>query len=152
MGPRLVRYISLIAADPVVMRSMRWGAAGAAMFLGGMIIGVTLDSIAIGIALAAFLVLTPLLVFAGLLYNFHSDSQSVLPSFRTLLIIMLVCWTSVEIFALGAFAFAWSGAARLAFLLVGSTAVAVLIFSQFVKPRDQARVPVLDEGLISHEP
>jgi hypothetical protein len=152
MGPRFVRYISLLTADPVVMRSMRWGIAGAATFLGGTIIGVTLDGLAIGITLAGFLVLTPLLVFAGLLYNFRSDSQSVLPSFKTLLIIMLVCWTSVEVFALGAFAFAWSGVARVAFLLISSAAVAFLIFSQFVKPREHARVPALDEGLISHEP
>lgn len=152
MVPRFVRYANLMTADPVVMRSMRWGVIGAAMFLGGTIMGVTLDGVAIGITLAAFLVLTPLLVFAGLLYNFRSDSQSALPSFKTLLIIMLVCWTSVEVFALGAFAFAWSGTARMAFLLIGSAAVAFLIFSQFAKPRGQAPAPALDEGLISHEP
>ena len=152
MQERLVRYIRLVTADPVVMRSMRWGAVGAAMFLGGMIMGVTLDGLTVGITLAGFLILTPLLVFAGLLYNFRGDSQSVLPSFKTLLVIMLVCWTSVEVFALGAFAFAWSGVARVAFLLISSAAVAFLIFSQFVKPRDHAVASALDEGLISPEP
>ena len=151
MELRLVRSINLLTADPVVMRSMRWGAVGVAMFLGGMIAGVTLDGLATGIALAAFLVLTPLLVFAGLLHSFRTDSRSALPSFRTLLIIMLVCWTSVEVFALGAFAFTWSGGARLAFLLVSSAAVASLIFAQFVKPRDHTPAPILNE-LISHEP
>jgi len=131
---------------------MRWGAAGVGMFLGGTLIGVSFDGVAIGIALAGFLALTPLLVFAGLFYNFRDDAQSALPRFKTLLVIMLVCWASVDLFAVGAFAFAWSGVARLAFLLIGSAAVGFLIFMQFVKPHGRLQVPRLDEALISHEP
>ena len=152
MESRFLRKMRLMLADPVVMRSMRWGALGAATFLGGLTIGFTRDGIAIGIALGVFFGLTPLLVFAGLVYNFRSDSQSVLPSFKSLLIIMLLCWASVDVLALGAFAFAWSAAARLAFLLVSSASVAVLIFSQFVKPQDRAVTAPLDDGLVSREP
>lgn len=151
MESRVLRRIRLVLADPVVMRSMRWGALGAATFLGGLALGVTRDGIAIGVTLGIFFGLTPLLVFAGLLYNFRSDSQSALPSFKSLLVIMLVCWASVDVLALGAFAFAWSASARLAFLLVSAVAIALLIFSQFVKPQDRSVTP-LDDGLMSHEP
>ncbi len=152
MGPRFVRYLQLLTADPVVFRSMRWGALGVAMFLGGTIVGVSFDGLAVGIALAGFLVLTPLLVFAGLLHNFRGDSQSALPSFKTLLVIMLVCWASIEFFALAAFALTWDSMARLSFLLVGSAAVGFLIFSQFAKPRGHLRNPISDDALLSHEP
>lgn len=130
-----IRRIGSLTADRV---SMSWGMVGAAMFLAGTAIGAELDDIAIGIPFACFVVLTPFLLLAGLLYDFQTDSQSALPTFKTLLILMLVCWAALEIFALGAFAFEWSSVGRLVFLFVVSGAVALLIFSQFIKAKDQA--------------
>ena len=153
MLPSSISELRYMTADPVVARSVRWGAVGAGMFLGGMIVGVRLDGLAIGVALASLVVVTPLLVFAGLLYNFHSDSDSALPRFKALLVIMLVGWASVEVFALGAFAFAWSDVARWSFLLIGSVAVAFLIFAQFVAPRiETVSAAAPDPALTSYEP
>jgi len=153
MLPSSISELRSMTADPVAARSVRWGAIGAGMFLGGIIVGVTLDGLAIGVALAGFVIVTPLLVFAGLLYNFRSDSESALPGFKALLVIMLVGWASVEVFALGAFAFAWSDIARWAFLLIGSAAVAFVIFAQFVTRRiENVPAAASDEELTVQDP
>jgi hypothetical protein len=152
MLPSSISDLRFMTADPAVARSVRWGAIGAGMFLGGMIVGVTMDDLAIGVALASFVIVTPLLVFAGLLYNFRGNSESALPRFKALLIIMLVGWASVELFALGAFAFAWSDIARWAFLLIGSVIVAFLIFAQFVAPQIVGSARAFDDGGTPHDP
>jgi hypothetical protein len=115
-----------------------WRVAGFAIFLTGLAIGLHLEGAAIGITLACFIVLSPLLVLAGLLYEFQSNPEPILPSFKTLLILMFLCWTALEIFALGALAFRWSNAIRVVLLLIMSGTIAWLIFSYLVKARSPA--------------
>lgn len=151
MGRRFIRQIEMLAGDRGGIQSISWGVAGATMFLVGTLIGVELEGIAIGISMGCFLTLTPLLVLAGLLYNFQADPGSALPSFKTLLVLMILCWGALEILALGTYAFPWSNAGRLAFLLVISVAAAFLIFSQFIKPKNQASLPGEARAFISNE-
>jgi hypothetical protein len=141
MGRQLKRRIEIFAVNRGGLQSVAWGIAGAAIFLIGTFLGAGLDGIAIWILFAGFLTVTPLLVLAGLLYNFQADPGSALPSFKTLLTLMLLCWGALDILALGTFGFNWSNAGRLALLLVISALLAFLIFSQFIKPKNRELTP-----------
>jgi hypothetical protein len=109
-----------------------WRMAGFAIFLAGVILGAKLDNAA-SWALACFIVLSPLLVLAGLFYESPSETKRNLPSFRTLLILMLLCWTVLEVFALGTLVLGWNAVARFLLLLIMATAIAGLIFYHFAK-------------------
>ncbi len=115
-----------------------WRIAGFGIFLAGLMIGLRHEELAIGLALACFITLTPLLVLAALLYEFQTDSARVLPGFKALLILMLLSCAALEIFALGSLAFAWSSSARLVLLMMMAGAIALAIFSQAFTTRQPA--------------
>jgi hypothetical protein len=113
--------------------SIGWRIAGFGIFLLGLGIGTRLEGWAMAVALAAFIVLTPLLVLAGLFYEFQTEPNRILPGFKTLLLLMFLCWIALEIFALGTFAFGWSTIARLVLLVMMAGSIALVIFAQLLK-------------------
>jgi len=117
-------------------RRLAWGTLAVAIFVAGTIIGTRLEGVAAGLSLAGLVILTPFLVIAGLFYDPDAET-SVLPTFKALLGLILLCWTALEVFALGAFVFSWGYFGRVALLLVLSTAVAFLIFSRFAKRNEK---------------
>jgi hypothetical protein len=152
MGWRFIRRVTPEIADRATPQSIAWGGAAVAIFLIGIMIGLRLEGVAVGISLAAFVVLTPFLVLAGLFYDFQTDSRSVLPTFRNLLTLVLFCWAALEIFALGAYTFSSSNVGRLILLLIMLGAVAFLIFSQFVRLRNTPPVAGANETPASSAP
>jgi ABC-type transport system involved in cytochrome c biogenesis permease subunit len=134
----LVRRFRLSSFDRLTAPGTSWRIAGFGIFVIGIVIGARLEGLAIGLALVCFIVLTPLLVLAGLFYEFQSDPERVLPSFKTLLVLMFLCWVALEIFALGTLAFAASNVARLILLLMMAGAIALVIFSHLLKAKSPA--------------
>jgi hypothetical protein len=100
-----------------------------------------LDGLALALALASFIVLTPLLLLAALLYDFQTPPRRALPGFKTLLILMLVCAVVLQTFALGTFAFAASTVARLVMLLAMSAGIAWAIFAELTRARHPPQTP-----------
>lgn len=152
MGWRFIRRVAPEIADRATPQSVAWGGAGVAIFLIGIMIGLRLEGVAVGISLASFVVLTPFLVLAGLFYDFQTNSRSALPTFRNLLTLVLFCWTALEIFALGAYAFSSSNVGRLILLVIMLGAVAFLIFSQFVRLKNAPPAPGVTETPASSAP
>lgn len=111
-----------------------WRVAGFATFLGGVILGSKLQGAAIGLTLGCFIGFSPLLVVAGLLYEFQTETERRLPGFKTLLVLMLLCWTVLAVFALGTLALGWNAVARFLLLLMMAAAIAGLIFYRVAAP------------------
>jgi hypothetical protein len=118
-----------------------WRMAGFGLFLVGLAVGAGLDDLALGLALASFIVLTPLLLLAALLYDFQTATVRVLPGFKTLLVLMLICALVLQIFALGTLAFASSTFARITLLLAMSGAIAWAIFAEIVRAKQPEPAP-----------
>jgi ABC-type transport system involved in cytochrome c biogenesis permease subunit len=134
----LVRRLRLSGAHWLSAPSTSWRIAGFGIFVIGVIVGARLEGLAVGLALVCFIVLTPLLILAGLFYEFQSDPERVLPSFKTLLVLMFLCWLALEIFALGTLTFAASNIARLILLVIMAGSIALVIFSHLLRTKSSA--------------
>ena len=136
-----VRHAATPALISITKPGARWRVAGFGLFLIGLLIGARLDDLALALALGSFILLTPLLLLAALLYDFQMTPGRVLPGFKTLLILMLICVLALQVFALGTLAFASSIVARLALLLAMSGAVAWAIFAEITRANQPEPAP-----------